>query len=262
MLQLEQRRVAEEAEEAKAAADEKAKHAAMLASLFGKDRATLGTAFAFALDDAPSGEAITKLENVLADLVPVIERGQGDRVIGVALKIGTYDCDTIRDRLETAWGKSELDWSWSDAAHHHRATLSSTDCILRFTDYVEPGEWLKLVPTDLVGKPVGEALRVLGPAQEMADDELAWHLPGTPGGSDTTKYRLRVIDNVVHLISVTTDVMPDEVQQLVDSATVRFKSKPALDAETGTRVWTWKRTPPTSIESDGSMFLLQIGTYE
>ena len=127
---------------------------------------------------------------------------------------------------------------------------------------MDTAEWLKLVPTDLVGKPVGEALRVLGPAQEMADDELVWHLPGTPGGSDTTRYRLRVVDNVVHQINISTDAKADEVQKLVDSATARFKAKPALDAETGTRVWTWKRTPPTSIEFDGSMFLLEIGTYE
>ena len=262
VLELEQQRAAEQAEEARLAAAEKAKHVAMLASLFGKDRATLGTAFGFALDDAPSGDAITKAETALIDLIPVIERGKDDRVIGVALKIGAYDCDTIRDRLDAAWGKGELDWSWSDPAHHHRATLSSTDCVLRFSDYVEVGEWLKLVPTDLVGKPVAEALRVLGPAQEMADDELEWHLPATPGGSDTTKYQLRVIDNIVKQISVNTDVIPDEVQKLVDAATARFKSKPALDADTSTRVWTWKRTPPTSIESDGSMLLLQIGTYE
>jgi hypothetical protein len=168
----------------------------------------------------------------------------------------------MRARLDAAWGKGEADWSWQDPAHHHRVTVDTAECYVHFSDYVEVGEWLKLVPTDFVGKPIGEVLRTLGPAQEMGDDELTWHLPGVPGGSQTTSYRLRVTNNVVHQINVNTDVMPEEVQPLVDTATARFKSRPALDDETGTRVWTWKRTPPTSIESDSSTFLLQIGTYE
>jgi len=261
-VEREQARVEEERLEAQLAAAEKAKHDAALASLFGKDRATLGTAFGFALDDRPSGDAITKVEVALRDQTPVFERGRDDRVIGVQLQLGEQDCDAIRARLDGTWGKSDAYGVWLDPAHHHRATIAGADCELRFDDYVELGEWIKLVPTDLVGKPVGEALSVLGPAQEMTDEELTWHLPGVPGGTETTTYRLRVTNNVVHQINAHTTVIPDEVGKLLDTVTARFKSKPEIDDTTGTTVWTWKRTPPASVESDGGMFLLEIGTYE
>ena len=261
-VEREQTRLEEERVAAQLLATEQAKHEATLASLFGKDRATLGTAFGFALDDRPSGDALTKVETALRDQTPVFERGRDDRVIGVQLQLGAAECDAIRARLDAAWGKSDAYGVWLDPDHHHRTTITSVDCELRFDDYVEPGEWMKLVPTDLIGKPVGEALRVLGPAQEMTDDELTWHLPGVPGGTETTTYRLRVTDNVVRQISVNTTVLPDEVGKLVDVVTARFKSRPEVDDATGTSVWTWKRTPPASVESDGGMFLLQIGTYE
>jgi hypothetical protein len=262
---------AEEAEQAKLRAEEQKKQNERIAAvkgLFGQTPGSMGPALAgIELGHPPSADAVDRITAL--PFVVRLQRDTEDRVTSVRVKLGTGDydspdengdeCQRVKDYLTSSWGHDD-NYNWHDAEQHQRVTFSNIGCEVHIEQYREPAEWLKLVPMNLVGKTLDQAvaLPVLAWPEDRNDNAATWELPGLGRGTEPTKLQAIVIKRHIAVTIATTTIAAEDSEAFVTAATLAFHGKP--HHEDGDSMYTWKRSPQIQLELDGSAMTLTIGT--
>lgn len=240
---------------------------ARLNSLFGAEKASLGSFLGVQLS-APNNDALeTKLRDLEADdFVTVSPVLVNEALASVRVYINdgrdstTSSCEELRSKLTAAWGPS-VNGTWINSATHQRATLKDDrgECELVFETYLEPAEWVTLLPIALIGKPSAKLEEKAGPDREIYDDEIEYSFAGVGYGTSSTRI-LGTIDNgKVASVLAFSETDFDTLVSVRDAISALRKEQPKLDDASG--AWVWKKKPVLSLlqDSDSNKFELRIG---
>jgi hypothetical protein len=260
-----------EAEQAKDRAEQAKKHKLRhdeVVGLFGQTPASLGpTLSGITLGSSADPTVLTRFEG--SELPIHFERDTSDRILAVTVRLGSDygedldeksdDCGTIKDHLSSLWGHDE-NYTWHDATGHQRVSIRGSDCTVRIDQYYEASEWLKTIPTSLVGKTDAQAIALaqLSSPTESNDESVTWRLPGLGRGNQPTTLQAVLVHKRIVATVATTVLAAEDGEAFIAAATAAFHGKP--HHEDGETTYTWKRSPQIMIELDGSAMTLTIGT--
>lgn len=258
-----ERQAFDEAERASTAAAEKARieRAHVIETMVGAQPAMPGELFAglelgAVLDPAP----LSRFE-ANGTLQPRHELDAKGRLSAFSIAVGNPfpgDCDTLRERLDATWGHSR-DAVWIDPALHRRASVSGSDCRLRFDTYLPLADWLAAIPYDLVGKPktaYDKLLGIFANADQITPPPYV--MPGLDGGTDSTAIEPVIDGDRIIGLSISTTASDEVLAALPDALTARLHSKPTHDPDTD--VYLWSRKPPVTLVLIGEKTLrLTVG---
>lgn len=264
-------RLAEYEAEAAREAAERAKEATAklveLDTVFGKQRASLGSLFTGAQIGSPASAPLQdKLDQVTSEGFIVasyeIDDESAVRSLHVELE-SSYDttvdpCEALRDKLVTAWGPSSSG-VWTEPSTHMRASLTrGRSCRLSFDHYLEPADWLAALPLDAVGQKAEKVAKVV--RGDIYDGTLDWSLPGTGAGFERSTAMAYIDDHdKVVYVSISTDTDFDSLVAIRNALTAKLKVEPTRDDDSGG--WVWKKKPGFQLTQsyDGNRFTLAFG---
>jgi len=230
-----------------------------LDTLFGQEKASMGSYFASFPLGAPNDEAIeNKVYELQSDdfISPSVEGAKTIEHVSV-LVFGSenYDygeqnsCDALKDKLSSAWGPS-VNGAWLNPTTKHRAAFQTEPCKLSFSQYMDAAAWVAALPTDLVGMSSTKAAAKIGPQAEVFDDSIEWGMPGTGYGTDSTGFNAYLENNKVTSVRVGVETDFDTLIEIRDALSVKLKSQPTRDEDTG--AWVWKKKPGITLIQDSS----------
>jgi len=237
-----------------------------VASLFGTSPASMGSFFdgitlganaeTFQTDATQKriyDAALSRLANV--------EFATDDILRAVTVEVRAVDCDTLRDKLTAAWGRS-VGSVWLDPATHQRASLAEYEesgfyCSVQFDRYVEPDAWVGALPFAAIGKPIAALGAPAGARTE--DDSISWRLAGVGYGRQETVVIAYLEKDKVVGVNVITDADFDSQLKIRDLLSAKLAMQPVQD-ENDSGVWIWKTKLPVKLDGSGAArFSVQIG---
>ncbi|HSD87612.1 MAG TPA: hypothetical protein VLB44_08855 [Kofleriaceae bacterium] len=247
-------------------AEAKNRREQFVASLFGKTPASMGsflegiTLGANAETFQPDATQKRIYEAARSGLANV-EFATEDILHAVKVEVRAVDCDTLRDKLTAAWGRS-VGSVWLDPATHQRASLAEYEesgfyCKMQFDRYVEPDAWVGALPFDAIGKPIAALGAPAGAKTE--DDSVSWRLPGLGYGHQETVVIAYIENDKVVGANVITDADFDSQLKIRDLLSAKLAKQPVQD-ENDSGVWIWKTKLPVKLDGSGAArFSVQIG---
>ncbi len=251
----------EREQEAREAAAKRRENQKRLDTLFGPEKASMGSYFASFQLGAPNDEAVeNKVYAMQSDdfLSPGVEGT--DKIDYVSVLVfssssdygydnSVNDCESLKEKLSLAWGPS-VNGTWLNPTTKQRAALKDEPCKLSFSKYLTAAEWVAKLPTDVVGMSVTKAAAKIGDQAEVFDDSIEWGMDGTGYGTDTTGFIAYVENNKVVSIRVGVETDFDTVIEIRDALSAKLKAQPTRDEDTG--AWVWKKKPGITLIQDSS----------
>lgn len=272
-------RAAEEAAEA-AEQEAQALRAQQLVQIYGAEPASLGAVFEGLRVGAPEAAlggatmaGIHRLERTSGIKIELLHgAGMLDAVLVRAARTSTEDeqdelCETLEQRLTTAWGEGETDADdrviWLNPVAGHRAVLADAPaCELRFERYAAVDTWFaptsptSVVPVWAIGQPARRLVEALGPAATVTGDVITWRAPGVGAGTGDTMLFAEVQRGKV----VSLDAAFDEsLVEQVGVHLIGLHGEPTAEGDNLDLV-RWRSKPPISLEAvSGARAHLRVG---
>jgi hypothetical protein len=181
----------------------------------------------------------------------------------VKVEIDTYAaggdvCETLREKLESAWGRG-VGSVWTDPVKHQRAHVDRYTCTLTFERYLDAAEWVAALPIDVIGKPSQPFIDTLPSPTQVEDGLVTWNQPGIGTGQRGTAFEVYYAKGKVVGFKASGSTDYDSIVALRDGLTEKLKVKPTTSDEDEGLV-TWKRRVPVKLEHLDDRFVVLVGT--
>lgn len=228
---------------------------ARLPTVFGSERATIGTVFEkLRLGETP--DSYDELEDFATDNMMRldVQTDEDEHVSRVSVTLGGDDsvCDALRAKLIAAWGPP-TNSVWLAADGMQRARLSG--CELSVEPTLPPAQWLAAV--DLYGRP--EAALEEAPLRYDSDLGSHFRVPGLGFGSGRTVVTAATDRGKVAWIYAELSTDFDTSVALREVISARMKTRPVRDDETGDDVWEKAPTARLHVNAETSEAWFSIG---
>jgi hypothetical protein len=262
--------------EQKLADERAAKHKTAIGMLVGKERATLGSAFA----GAKLGGSQDDLEALAGKLEQIRSRYELDlAALGDAHTFQSiyikptmrYDeagefCETLEETLEGAWGDGRLDANdrtiWLDQGNGQRAIFNDSDgCELTIERFAPLASWFSkgqesIVPLWAIGQPIKRLESLLGDRASAQDNGTVWAGLGIGNGIGATS--LRAIVRNGKIVAIVTSAETDSTTQ--DELYKHISAVMGKEPEWEDASFVWKTKPRLELEQGSAQLMLTVGT--